>query len=330
MLRNLIVLTFFTLLAAGCGTSSSADDAQAGAADAAADQLRLAVIPKGHSHQFWQSVEQGVEQADAEFDDVTVEFRGPTKENDPTEQKKLFEVKQVAGLDGIAIAPADGTILGPAIDRAVDAGTPVVIFDSGAEAERFAAFVGTDNYNAGAMAGQAMVDALGGKGDVVVMRYKTGSVSTEQREQGFLDVIAEHDGITVLSADQEGANKEKQVAQNLLSTHGAEAEGVYTPNQSTTIGMISALREQGYYDKGMVHIGFDHAPEILASMQAGGLRAYVTQNPVRMGYLTVATLRQAVRGEAVDENVDTGAYLVTPESLSDPAVRAVLGLDSSE
>jgi len=305
-----------TLLSAGCGDQSG-DEAG----------WSVAVIPKGNSHEFWQSVRAGAMKADAEFDDLTVDFKGPASENDLTQQKELFELNLTRGVDAIGIAPVDGAALGPMIDSAAGQGIPVVVFDSGTSAETFASFIATDNYAAGRKAGEAMVEALGGAGKVVVLRYKVGSASTEKRERGFLDVLADHPEIEIISDDQEGANKEKATSQNLLVKHGEAVDGIYTPNESTTTGMMLAMREGGYYDRDIVHIGFDSTSEIITSIQDGEIAAVVVQNPVQMGYLTVVTLRKVLAGEAVAETVDTGSELVTTETLQRPEIRALVGLE---
>lgn len=317
----LVLLATVLLVLAACG-----GEPEAAGGDSESKRWSVAVIPKGNSHEFWQSVRSGAEQAEAEFGDIAVDFKGPANENDLTQQKELFELGLTRGVDAIGIAPVDGQALGPVIDSAAGQGIPVVVFDSGTTAETYASFIATDNYAAGRKAGAAMVARLGGEGKVVVMRYKVGSTSTEKREQGFLDVIGEHAGIEVISDDQEGATKEKEVAQNLLVKFGEQATAIYTPNESTTTGTMLAMREGGYYAKGIVHVGFDSTSEIVKSIQAGEITAVVVQNPVRMGYLTVATLRAALAGEAVESEIDTGSEVVDSDSLQRPEIRALVGL----
>ena len=316
-----VIVGVAVLLLQACGEQAGDTTGEAGA-----KTWTVAVIPKGNSHEFWQSVKAGAAKADAELADISVDFKGPATENDLTQQKELFELNLTKGVDAVAIAPVDGSALGAVIDSAKGQGIPVVVFDSSTTAETYASFIATDNYAAGRKAGEEMVRRLGESGKVVVLRYKVGSASTEKREQGFLDVIGEHPGITVISDDQEGAGKEKEVSQNLLLKFGDQATGVYTPNESTTTGMMLAMRESGAYAKGVVHVGFDSTSEIVTSIQDGEIAAVVVQNPVQMGYLTVTIMHDILSGKPVEKTVDTGSELVTRESLEKPEIRSLLGI----
>ena len=315
------------LLLVACGGDPAAGDASALSKKSSKKSWRLAVVPKGNSHEFWQAVRRGAEAADAEFDDITVEYKGPATENDLTQQKELLELHLTRGLDAIGVAPVDGTAMAPIIDTAAAQAVPLVVFDSGTAAKNFGSFIATDNEAAGRKAGEEMLRRLGDAGGkIVVLRYKIGSISTEKREKGFLDVVKAADNIEILSADQEGAGKEKEVSQNLLVKFGAQADGIYTPNESTTTGMMLALRESGGYTGKLVHIGFDSTSEIVSSIQNKEIAAVVVQNPVRMGYLTVVTLRALLSGTAVEKVIDTGSELVTTDTLANPEIRALVGL----
>ena len=306
------VIAMLALFAAGCG-----GDKQAAGPSAESGSMTIAVIPKGNSHEFWQSVKAGAERADAELADVTVEFKGPSPEDDVTAQKELFQQKQTKGVNAIGIAPVDGNALGPAIDAAVAEGMTVAVFDSDTSATSHVSFIATDNYAAGRKAGAEMVRLLGEDGGkVIVLRYKAGSISTEKREKGFLDVIGEAANIEVLSSDKEGAQVEKATSQNLLVKFGDQIQGVYTPNESTTTGMMLAMREAGLYAKGVIHVGFDSTSQIEQSIRDDEIKAVVIQDPEQMGYLVVTTLHAALTGKPVEKVIDTGSQLVTKASLS--------------
>lgn len=307
-----------TLFVAGCGGDKAEDDGQT--------RYRIAVIPKGNSHEFWQSVKAGAEGAAAELGDVDLTFKGPATENDLTQQRELFETHLTRGTQAIGIAPVNGDALGPVIDTA-NGRAPVVVFDSGTSASHTASFIATDNLAAGRKAGEELVRLLPNGGKVVILRYKSGSISTEQREQGFIDAITAAGNFEIVSDDQEGAGREKEIAQTLVQRFAGDVQAIYTPNESTTTGMMLSLREAGAYASDLVHIGFDSTPEIIASIQNNEIKAVVVQDPVAMGRLTVITLRAVLAGETVEPVIDTGSQLVTTETLADPALRSLVGLE---
>lgn len=325
MRSPLLILPGLVLLLTACGGGSNpGSSVQGPSAVASVAPKRVAVIPKGNSHEFWQAVRRGVELADAADASVTVEYKGPEKENDPAQQKALVETYLSTGIDAIGLAPNDSATLSEVVDLAKAQGKPVVIFDSGIGTDSYDSFIATDNRLAGKMAGEHLAQMLNGQGKVILVRYQTGSASTEAREAGFLEAMAANPGITLISQDQEGANREKEVAQNLLARFGSEVTGVFTPNESTTRGMMLALREGGYYAKSVAHIGFDVTPELVASVKAGELKGFVIQNPVKMGFLTVKTISARLAGKVVQKSIDTGAVLVTPENIDDGQVQKIM------
>jgi ribose transport system substrate-binding protein len=297
----------------------------AGRPAAAPAKLRIAVIPKGTTHEFWKAVHAGAIRAGDELG-VTVEWKGPLQESDREEQIKVMENFATRGVSGIALAPLDDVALVQPVTDAKRAGIPVVIFDSDLKSEDYVSFVATDNYKGGQIAGAELAARVGTKGNILLLRYAVGSASTTKREQGFLDEIAKHPGLTVVSANQyAGPTTETafQASENLLAAHknGSRLgiDGIFCPNESATFGMLRALVDGGY--AGQVHfIGFDSSPKFVDAINAGQMEGMVLQNPVNMGYLAVKTLVQHLRGQPTDKRIDTGATLVTKANLTDPAI----------
>lgn len=288
-------------------------------------ELRIAVIPKGTTHQFWKAVHAGALKAGAELG-VTVEWKGPLQESDREEQIKVIENFATRGVSGIALAPLDDAALVQPVLDARRAGIPVVIFDSDLKSDEYVSFVATDNYKGGQIAGAELARRVGETGNILLLRYAVGSASTARREQGFLDEIAKHPGLTVVSDNQyAGPTTETafQSSENLLAAHkngsGLAVDGIFCPNESATFGMLRALVDGGY--AGKVHfIGFDSSPTFVEAINAGQMDGMVLQNPVNMGYLAVKALVQHLRGQPVEKRIDTGATLVTKGNIADPAI----------
>jgi ribose transport system substrate-binding protein len=140
---------------AGCG--GGAEGGPSGGA-----RWRVAVIPKGTSHEFWKAVETGARRADAELADLEIVWKGPAGEGNTAEQQKVVENFLADGYDGICLAPLDGLALGKQVLRATGSGVPVVIFDSGlkdpAAAASIASYVATNNRAGGALAARTLVE----------------------------------------------------------------------------------------------------------------------------------------------------------------------------
>ncbi|MBX7121089.1 MAG: substrate-binding domain-containing protein [Opitutaceae bacterium] len=289
---------------------------------------QIAVIPKGTTHNFWKSVEAGALKAGKELG-VEIKWKGPLKEDDRAQQISLVEQFVASGVSAIVLAPLDDIALRAPVRSAAERKIPVVIFDSPLKAESgrdFVSLVATDNRRGGRLAGEEMVRLLAGKGKVVLLRCMEGSASTTEREEGFLEVIAKSPGIVVTVTNRYAGPTvatAQDAAMNLLDRI-REANGIFCPNESSTHGMLLALRQTGLAGK-RTFVGFDASPVLLAALKKGDLKAVVAQNPTKMGYLGVITAVKAIRAEKVEPSIDTGCVLVTRANLNDAAVREVLG-----
>ena len=322
MVRALLLLACAGALASGCQrnkkSAPSADDAA----------KTFAVIPKGTTHEYWKSVHAGAVKAARELG-AQVVWKGPVREDDRDDQIKVMETFLAKGVDGIVLAPLDDRALIPVLDDAKARKIPVVIIDSAVQWNGYVSYVATDNARAGGLAATALGTELGGKGQVVVLRYQTGSASTSEREEGFLATLRkEYPGISVVSDNQYGgATTESAFAasENLLSTH-KDVQGIFCPNESTTFGMLRALSAAGR--AGKVHLfGFDASPKLVDALRAGEIDGLVVQDPLHMGETALRSLVDFTRGKPVKKRVDTGAVLVMRQNMDEPAVRRLLAPD---
>jgi ribose transport system substrate-binding protein len=308
----------------------------------AAVKYRLAVIPKGLTQEFWQSVHRGAERAAADLLAqrglaVEVLWDGPLKENDSQEQIGIIERNVARRVHGIALAPQHSETMVPPVERAAQQGIPVLIIDSGlARKDLIVKYVATDNYAGGRLAARRLLDVLAREGkaapNLVLFRYNVGSESTEQREKGFEDAvdeaIAKHRAakgptITWLSKDVYASvtvdTAEREAGPLLSRLRGKGIDGVFCPNESSATGMLNALRGHGLLGKVKV-VGFDSSEPLLQALADGHLDSSVVQDPYQMGYLGVWTLVQHLEGYDVcpdgKKDVSTGEYLLTRDNLN--------------
>jgi ribose transport system substrate-binding protein len=289
-----------------------------------AGAVRLAVIPKGTTHEFWKSVHAGAVKASEELG-VEIIWKGPLREDDLKAQIDVVQSFTAQGVSGMVVAPLSDKGLVGAVHQAVAAKIPVVIFDSDLQGHDHTSFVATDNFAAGQIAGHEVVRLLGGKGNVLVLRYNEGSASTTNRENGFLDIIKKSPGMKIVSDNQYGGATTEtafSTSENLLSATKAGEGGVdaiFCPNESTTFGMLLALEKTGIAGK-LKFVGFDSSAKLVEGLKQSHIDGLVLQNPFKMGYLAVKTLARHLKGETVEPRIDTGAILVTRENLGQPDI----------
>ena len=127
-------------------------------------KYRIAVIPKGTTHEFWKSVHAGAAQAAKEAGNVEIFWKGPLQENDAEGQINVVQEFITKKVDGLVLAPLDSQALIAPVKDAKQEGIPTVIFDSGlADESIIVSYVATDNYHGGALAARRLAEVLGAK-----------------------------------------------------------------------------------------------------------------------------------------------------------------------
>jgi ribose transport system substrate-binding protein len=292
--------------------------------------MKIAVIPKGTTHEFWKTVHAGAIKASRELG-VEIAWKGPLKEDDLKEQVGIVESFVAQGVSGIVLAPLNDKGLLPAVKAAKQAGIPVIVFDSALQGEEHVSYVATDNVAAGRLGGERLAKAVG-SGNVALLRYLEGSASTSQREQGFLEAMKGAGGVTVVSDNQYGGATTESAhatSEALLLAKGAdkgELAGVFCPNESTTFGMLLALRKLGLAGKVKL-CGFDASEKLVGALREGHIEGLVLQDPMKMGYLAFKTMVQHLKREPIDKVIDTGARVVDKANMEEPPIKDLLAPD---
>jgi len=256
-------------------------------------------------------------------------WKGPVKENDRSAQISIVEQFVNEGVSGIVLAPLDRTALVRPVANAKTRKIPVVIIDSGLDGEPgkdFVSFVATNNRAGGKLGGDHLASLLGGKGKVVLLRYFVGSASTAEREEGFLASMSAAQGITVTVNNRYAgatAGEAKTSSMNIIDKV-REANGVFCSNESSTFGMLLALRQSNLAGK-VRFVGFDTSPPLIEALRNGEIDALVAQDPTRMGYEGVKTIVRSIRGESVPKVLDTGVKLITRSNIDTPEIKALIG-----
>ena len=316
------------ILAAGCGKSNDSGSSSTGGA-APTKQLTIAVVPKGTTHVYWNSVKAGANDAGKEFG-VNIIWKGTEREDNRQGQIEIVQDFISQKVDGIVLAPLDQDALVRVADDAMSKNIPVDIIDSALNGEAgkdFISFIATDNHAGGVMGGEQLCSLIGNKGKVVLLRYLDGSASTLAREQGFLDAVAKHPDVQVIVKDRFGGatqDEDKQTADNLMDQI-KQADGIFCSNDPTTTGMLKSLQAQGLAGK-IKFVGFDANDVLIEALKAGQIDGFVVQNPRKMGYEGVHVMIEKLKGQPFETHVDSGAKLVTRDNLNDPDTKTLLGL----
>lgn len=287
-------------------------------------QKTIAVIPKGVSHSFWLTVKAGAEAAGKDLK-VDIDWKGPAQETQIAEQISYVEDAINRGVDAIVLAPSHGDSLVKIVEKAQAKGIPVTIFDSGLNSQNYVSYVSTDNRQGGVAAAMRMGEKLGGKGKVAVIGVKKGSVSTDERENGFIETIkSKFPGIQVVQHlyGEASATKSLDAAQNILTAH-TDLNGIFASNESSTVGTVSAIKQRNLAGK-VILVGFDSTPDLVRGVKEGLIDSLVIQNPYKMGYESVKTVVDKLNGKTPEKRIDTGVKLMTKDNVDTPEIQQLI------
>ncbi len=324
MCRNLVYIVCLVVLT-GCDSNPSGSASHEGPGTSAT-KYRIAVIPKGTTHEFWKSVHYGAAEAGKELG-AEILWQGALLEKDREGQISVVQNFVTQRVDGICLAPIDSQAFIRPVKDACAQGVPVVIFDSGLDDESgIVSYVATDNRHGGALAADEMARLLPDKGNVIVLRYMSGSESTHQREEGFLDRIKTYPQLKVVSSDQysgDTAESALDKAQQMLNKYGDQIDGIFSVCEPNATGTLRALEDAGLAGK-IVFIGFDPSKRMVQALSENKMQGIVLQDPVKMGYLAVKTMIEHLQQNPVEKRISTGEALATPENMNDPEMKKLL------
>jgi ribose transport system substrate-binding protein len=190
------IVTSLLVAALALAAACSREDQPASGTSTAQQTLRFAVIPKALDIPVFNYAKIGAERAAKELGNVQIEWRAP-ETADQLRQKEILESFITQRVDGIAISALNGDFLTDTINRAIDAGIPVVTWDSDAPRSKRIAFYGVDDVASGRIMGEQAIKLLGGKGKVAVIT-SVGATNLQRRLDGLREALKAAPGIEVV------------------------------------------------------------------------------------------------------------------------------------
>ncbi|MEM6691020.1 MAG: substrate-binding domain-containing protein, partial [Planctomycetota bacterium] len=298
-----ITLGLMVVFAVGCNSSGSDDGSE--------KKLKLAYVTNGVAS-FWVIGGEGAKAGGEEFN-ADVEVLMPP--GGITDQTAMVEDLVTKGIDGIAISPIDPDnqvdLLNTAAQRTI-----LITQDSDAPKSDRLCYVGMDNYIAGRMCGELVLEAIPQGGKVAIFVGRMDQDNARRRRQGVIDAVLGRD-IDPTRFDDPGA-KPSNEKYEILGTYTdkfnfevakAKAEDVLSahPDVSAMVGLfaynppliLEAL--EGAEKLGQVKvIGFDEQDETLIGIQNGHIHGTVVQNPYEYGRQSMRLLAGLARGETLE------------------------------
>lgn len=304
---------------------------------ATAAKYRIAVIPKGTTHDHWKAVRAGAQQAATELGDTEILWDGPSKEDERGRQQEIMErYANTPTVSGIVLAPCDKTTLLEPTKASLAQSKYVVLLDSDLEAKPeiqqhpyYLGYVATNNKAGGVEAAKRALELVKDKPNVRIMmiRYQRGSESTEQREAGFRETINAAKGSKTIELiepnDEAGAtvSSAQPVVERLLQKDD-KLDVLFMPNESSTAGALAALDALNKTDK-ILLVGFDMSSTLVQGLKANKIHGLVLQDPFDMGYQSVKRIHDKLTGKPRqgDTVLYTGLAMLTKANMEEPKLK---------
>lgn len=255
---------------------------------------------------------------------VKTELQGPAEWDASLEAAAIDELV-AKGAKGILATAGDATAMNTSIDAAVDAGIPVILFDSDAPDSKRICFASTDQYAAGYAAGKAMAEW--GVKQVAISTF-IGPDHLQRRVDGFQDALKEFapDAEVVQVVNDEGKVEVAEAQLTALLEADPEVDGIFAAHGNPGPGAAAAVRTTGLQGKVQI-MGFDFGMPVIELIDKGEIKATVAQNPYLMGYTAmllcygaavptnVPSDNPAGIGHCVNSDIDTGVGILYKDGI---------------
>ncbi|MET4060197.1 ribose transport system substrate-binding protein [Arthrobacter sp. UYP6] len=258
---------------------------------------------------FFNSMKNGVEEAAKE---MGATFSAQDGRQDLAAQNDQIDAFIQQGIDVLLINAVDSEGVGPAVQRARDAGITVVAVDVGAKNAE--ATVTTDNVQAGRLACESLIEQIGGKGEILIVDG-TPTTSIQDRVTGCEEALAAAPDVKVVGQQNGDNGREKALTLTTdMLTASPNIAGIFGVNDPTALGANLAAQQAGKTD--LIITGVDGSPEAVAEMGKGTsmFTGTAAQDPNLLGSTALEMAVKLRAGESLEEDT-----VLVPSSLVDTA-----------
>lgn len=294
-LSLLVVALMLLSLITGCSSNQTANNG---------DVKTIGLAISTLNNPFFVDLEAG---AKAKADELGVKLVTLDSQDDSATEMSNVEDLINQGVDVIMINPTDSDAVKSAVEAANKANIPVITLDRGANGGNIVSHIASDNVAGGKLAGEYIVELLGGKGKVVELEGIPGASAARDRGQGFNEAL-KGTGINVVAKQTANFDRAEglTVMENILQAQ-SEIDAVFAHNDEMALGALEAIKASG---RDILVVGFDATDDAKAAVQNGDMAATVEQLPKEIGSLGIQTAVKILNNEKVESMIPVALQLV--------------------
>jgi ribose transport system substrate-binding protein len=310
MLSMAIISTMLVTMLAGCGGKT--EQTENTTEKKASDKITIGVVVKAIGDPMWLDLRDGA-QAKADELGVELKFNAPNAETDVEKQINMLQDLISEEVDAICVAPSQADSMANTLQGAGEKDIPVLWVDTAGNYDKALSFIGTGNENAAYAGGEYIASKLKSGDKAVIIRNSIGDPTGDQREAGFTKALEEK-GIEVIDVKAAlGEAEAMNTMMDMIQTH-TQIDAVLNIGSYMAKGAAKAIEQAG--KKGEILIGSFDGTHELQLVEDGTFTCTVAQNPKEMGALAIENALKAINGEKVEERIDSGATLITPDNVA--------------
>ncbi|OFI01503.1 D-ribose-binding periplasmic protein precursor [Clostridium acetireducens DSM 10703] len=294
------IIAFATL--AGCGQQGAKKGNETKKETTTASK-KIGMIVSTLNNPFFVSMKEG---AAKKAKEMGYELVILDSQNDAAKERANVEDLVQQGVSALIVNPTDSDAVGNAIKVANDKKVPVLTVDRKANSGNVVSHIASDNIKGGNMAGEFILEKLGGKANIVELQGIPGASATRDRGKGFHEAVDGKAGVKVVATQPADFDRQKglNVMENIMQGN-AKFDAVFAHNDEMALGAIKALK-----DKKVVIVGFDGNEDAKKAVDEGKLTATIAQQPDLMGSLAVENAIKVIKGEKVANEIPVDLKII--------------------
>jgi len=301
-LVSLLTALLVVGLIAGCSSQSGLEQQEEKQDDGVTIGFSISTL----NNPFFVTLKEGAEKAAKE---AGAELIVVDAQDDSAKQLSDVEDLIQKKVDILLINPTDSHAVSSAVESANQAGIPVITVDREAEGGETVAHIASDNVSGGKMAGEYILEQLGGKGNIVELEGIPGTSAARDRGKGFHEAVDGKPGVKVVASQPADFNRAKglNVMENILQSH-KDIQAVFAHNDEMALGALEAIKAA---KKEILVVGFDAIEDAVKAVEKGDMAATIAQKPEEMGRIAAEVAVKAAKGEKVEKFYPVELELIT-------------------
>jgi len=311
-----LVLALCLVILAGCGGGSQNSQPTQETSQEETNSYKITLIVKNLVNPMWLAVKEGAEAAAKEYG-VELTVLAPLKADNNEEQIRQVEDAITKQADAIVLIPADSQGIIPAVEKANQAGIPVINVNTKVGGGVTETFVAVENYDAASKVAEAVAEKLGQKGKVIILEGKAGAQSAIDLKQGAVDTFAKYEGIEIVASQTANWNRAEamQVTQNLLQAH-PDVNAIFASNDEMAMGAVEAVDQAGLTGK-IIIAGLDANQDALEAIKEGKMTLTCDKRGFEQGYVGVEAAVKVLNNEPVDDRIVIDTTIVDESNVDE-------------